>query len=50
LCAVQAAAVLAGLALTATAGWPWVDPVVALILAAWAVREGREAWEGEARG
>ena len=47
MCAAQAAAVLVGLALTATVGWHWVDPVVALILAAWAVREGMEAWEGE---
>lgn len=46
-CAVQAAAVLVGLALTATVGWHWVDPVVALILAAWAIREGQEAWEEE---
>jgi Co/Zn/Cd efflux system component len=29
-------------------GWRWVDPVVALVLAAWAVREGQEAWAGEA--
>ncbi len=47
MCAVQAAAVLVGLALTATVGWHWVDPVVALLLAAWAVREGLEAWEGD---
>ena len=47
MCAVQAAAVLVGLALTATVGWHWVDPLVALVLAAWAVREGMEAWEGE---
>jgi divalent metal cation (Fe/Co/Zn/Cd) transporter len=47
MCAVQAAAVLLGLALTATVGWRWVDPVVALLLAAWALREGQEAWAGE---
>ena len=47
MCAVQAAAVLAGLALTATVGWNWIDPVVALLLAAWAISEGREAWESE---
>ena len=47
MCAAQAAAVLVGLTLTATVGWRWVDPVVALVLAAWAVQEGREAWEGE---
>jgi divalent metal cation (Fe/Co/Zn/Cd) transporter len=47
LCAAQAAAVLAGLALTAAFGWWWADPVVGLGLAAAAVREGREAWRGE---
>lgn len=47
LCAAQAGAVLLGLAATATLGWTWVDPVIALLLAAWAVREGREAWHGQ---
>ncbi len=28
------------------AGWWWVDPVVALVIAAIGVREGREAWAG----
>jgi len=47
LCAAQAGAVLLGLAATAALGWTWVDPVIALLLAAWAVREGREAWHGQ---
>lgn len=47
LCAAQAAAVLAGLAATAVFGWSWLDPVIALALAGWAVREGRRAWRGE---
>jgi len=47
LCAAQAAAVLIGLAATATLGWSWVDPVIALLLAGWAIREGIEAWRGE---
>lgn len=47
LCAAQAAAVLIGLAATAAFGWSWVDPVIALLLAAWAIREGVEAWRGE---
>jgi divalent metal cation (Fe/Co/Zn/Cd) transporter len=48
LCAAQAAAVLVALAITAiwAAGW-WVDPAIALGLAAWAVREGVETWKGE---
>jgi divalent metal cation (Fe/Co/Zn/Cd) transporter len=47
LCAAQAAAVLAGLGLTAVFGWWWTDPLVGLGLAALAVHEGREAWRGE---
>ena len=47
ICAAQAAAVLIGLAVTAVYGWTWVDPAVALLLAAWAVREGIEAWQGD---
>ena len=41
-----AGAVLLGLALTATLGWSWIDPATALLLAAWAVREGIQAWRG----
>lgn len=47
LCAAQAAAVLLGLAVHAATGVAWVDPVIALVLAAWSVHEGREAWNGE---
>jgi len=47
ICAAQAAAVLVGLAITATFGWTWADPVIALLLAGWAVREGLEAWRGD---
>jgi Co/Zn/Cd efflux system component len=39
--------VLAGLVLNAAFGWWWADPVVALGLAAVAVREGRAALRGE---
>lgn len=46
MCAAQAGAVLLGLALTATLGWSWIDPATALLLAAWAVREGIQAWRG----
>ena len=47
MCAAQAGAVLLGLAGTAVFGWSWLDPAIALLLAGWAVREGREAWRGE---
>ena len=33
--------------LNATLGWGWADPVVALVIAAVAVREGVKAWRGE---
>ncbi|HET7013339.1 MAG TPA: cation transporter [Streptosporangiaceae bacterium] len=47
LCAAQAAAVLAGLAVTAAwpGGW-WLDPVIGLGIAAAAIREGAESWRG----
>ncbi|MDQ6818867.1 MAG: cation transporter [Actinomycetota bacterium] len=47
LCAYMAAGVLVGLATNAALGWWWLDPLVALVIAAVAVREGREAWAGE---
>ncbi|WP_223167105.1 cation transporter [Nonomuraea sp. SYSU D8015] len=47
LCGAMAAGVLAGLWLNTMGCW-WVDPVVALVLAAVAVREGRRAWRGNA--
>jgi divalent metal cation (Fe/Co/Zn/Cd) transporter len=48
LCAYLSGALLLGLGANALAGWWWADPVVALLIAAVAVREGREAWRGEA--
>jgi divalent metal cation (Fe/Co/Zn/Cd) transporter len=47
MCAAQAAAVLAGLAVVAAwpGAWP-ADPVVALGIAAWSVWEGRQSWRG----
>jgi divalent metal cation (Fe/Co/Zn/Cd) transporter len=47
LCTYLSAGVLAGLVLNAAFGWWWADPVVALGLAAVAVREGRAALRGE---
>jgi len=47
LCAAQGAAVLVGLAANGVVGAWWLDPVVALGLAAFAVREGRETWNSE---
>ncbi|OJZ66311.1 hypothetical protein BRW65_27085 [Mycobacterium paraffinicum] len=48
LCAAQSAAVLLTLAVIAvwSGGW-WLDPVVGLVIAGVAVREGFQAWRGE---
>lgn len=50
LCAGLSVAVLAGLLLNSLFGWTWADPLAALVIAAFAVREGREAWKGDACG
>ncbi|MFE9018805.1 cation transporter [Streptomyces sp. NPDC007808] len=47
LCTYLSAVLLAGLVLNATLGWTWADPVAALVIAAIAVKEGRDAWRGE---
>ena len=47
LCAYLAGALLVGLLANALAGAWWLDPVVGLLIAAVAVKEGREAWRGE---
>lgn len=47
LCAYLAAAVLAGLLANTLLSWWWLDPVIGLGIAAWAVWEGAEAWRGE---
>lgn len=38
---------LSGMALNAAFGWWWADPVAALGMTYFLVREGREAWKGE---
>jgi divalent metal cation (Fe/Co/Zn/Cd) transporter len=47
LCSYLSAVLLAGLVLNATLGWHWADPLAGLVIAAIAIREGREAWRGE---
>ncbi|TDD47557.1 cobalt transporter [Nonomuraea terrae] len=47
LCTYLSAVLLAGLALNSVFGWAWADPIAALVIAAVAVREGREAWRGD---
>lgn len=47
LCAAQGAAVLVGLGANSLFGTWWLDPLIALFLAVWAIREGLDAWRGE---
>jgi divalent metal cation (Fe/Co/Zn/Cd) transporter len=47
LCTYLSAVLLAGLALNSAFGWSWADPIAALVIAAVAVKEGREAWHGD---
>jgi divalent metal cation (Fe/Co/Zn/Cd) transporter len=47
LCTYLSAVVLVGLALNSLFGWSWADPIAALVIAAVAVKEGREAWRGD---
>lgn len=47
LCAYLAAALLVGLLGNALVGAWWLDPIVGLLIAGVAVKEGREAWRGE---
>ncbi|GAA1516870.1 hypothetical protein GCM10009741_14850 [Kribbella lupini] len=47
LCTYLSAVLLVGLLLNATLGWGWADPIAGLVIAAVAIREGREAWRGE---
>lgn len=48
LCSYMSAALLLGLVANAVLGWWWADPVAALVIAVLAVREGVNAWRGEA--
>jgi len=48
ICSYLSAAVLIGLVLNLTLGWTWADPVAGLVIVVFAVREGLEAWRGDA--
>ncbi|MET8326206.1 cation transporter [Streptomyces sp. NPDC005181] len=47
LCTYLSAVLLVGLIANAAFGWTWADPAAALVIAAIAVKEGRDAWRGE---
>jgi Co/Zn/Cd efflux system component len=48
LCTYLSAVLLVGLALNSLFGWSWADPFAALVIAGVAMKEGREAWRGQA--
>ncbi|GAA2937433.1 cation transporter [Streptomyces enissocaesilis] len=47
LCTYLSAVLLAGLLANLLLGWSWADPIAALVIAAVAVKEGRDAWQGK---
>lgn len=47
-CTYLSAAVLIGLLLNSLLGWWWADAVAGLVIAVFAIREGIEAWKGDA--
>jgi divalent metal cation (Fe/Co/Zn/Cd) transporter len=47
ICTYLSAAVLIGLLLNIVFGWAWADPIAALVIVVFAVREGLEALKGE---
>ena len=48
ICTYLSAAVLVGLVVNSLFGWWWADAIAGLVLAAFAIREGIEAWRGDA--
>lgn len=48
ICSYLSAALLVGLLLNILFGWAWADSVAALVIVVFAVREGLEAWGGDA--
>jgi divalent metal cation (Fe/Co/Zn/Cd) transporter len=48
LCTYLSAVLLVGLLLNSLLGWWWADPLAALAIAVVALKEGREAWRGDA--
>ncbi len=48
ICTYLSGAVLIGLVLNSLFGWWWVDAIAGLVIAVFAVREGVEAWRGDA--
>ena len=47
ICVLLSISTLLGVGLYALTGAAWLDPVAGFVIAAFAIHEGREAWEGE---
>lgn len=47
ICVLLSISTLAGLGLYAMTGLAWLDPLAGFVIAAFAIKEGREAWAGE---
>lgn len=47
LCAWLSVSTFVGLLAFSLFGWTWVDPLAGFVIAGFAMKEGREAWEGE---
>lgn len=47
LCTYLSGVLLVGLVVNSALGWWWADPLVGLVIAVAAIREGRNAWRGE---
>ncbi|MFJ2021847.1 cation transporter [Streptomyces nodosus] len=47
LCTYLSAVLLVGLLANLLLGWSWADPIAALVIAAIAVKEGSDAWQGK---
>ena len=48
ICSYLSAAVLFGLVLNSLLGWWWADSIASLVIVVFAIREGLEAWKGDA--
>jgi len=47
ICSYLSGALLVGLLVNSLLGWAWADSIAALVIAGFAIKEGREAWKGD---